>query len=54
MSIDAVAAWAGIFMCLSQSAMLSGLNLASFEKLWQAFVKQRPSNPWQRQKRSHG
>jgi hypothetical protein len=30
MSLDAVAAWAGIFLCLSQSAMLSGLNLACF------------------------
>jgi CBS domain containing-hemolysin-like protein len=30
MSIDAFAAWAGIFLCLSQSAMLSGLNLACF------------------------
>ena len=30
MSLDAFAAWAGIFLCLSQSAMLSGLNLACF------------------------
>ena len=30
MSLDAVATWAGIFLCLSQSAMLSGLNLACF------------------------
>jgi hypothetical protein len=30
MSVDAFAAWAGIFLCLSQSAMLSGLNLACF------------------------
>ena len=30
MSLESVAAWAGIFLCLSQSAMLSGLNLACF------------------------
>jgi hypothetical protein len=29
-SLESVAAWAGIFLCLSQSAMLSGLNLACF------------------------
>jgi len=28
--MEAYAAWAGIFLCLSQSAMLSGLNLACF------------------------
>ena len=28
--MQAYAAWVGIFLCLSQSAMLSGLNLACF------------------------
>jgi metal transporter CNNM len=28
--VEAYASWAGIFLCLSQSAMLSGLNLACF------------------------
>jgi CBS domain containing-hemolysin-like protein len=28
--MGAIYIWAGIFLCLSQSAMLSGLNLACF------------------------